>query len=299
MDCLRPRVSMGLPVYNGENYLAEALDSLLAQTFQDFELIIRDNASTDGTETICREYAERDRRIRYFRNPRNIGAAPNFNLVFRQARGEYFKWCAHDDVCAPEFLTRCVDVLDWDESAVLAYPKTMIIDEKGDPVQVYGRKLATDSPEKAVRFQALLEGHNCYEVFGLIRRDVLERTPLIGGYAHGDGVLLARLGLHGRFVEIPEMLFFARRHARQSMTMVNDYQSYAVWFNPALRGKRRFPYWRIHGEWLRAALEVPMSDRDRRRCLRMLVRSFRRRKKLLVDELRSQFIPASDWRIAR
>ena len=108
----KPRVSIGMPVFNGENYLAEALDSLLTQTFSDFELIISDNASTDKTEEICRAYAVRDQRIRYFRNQENLGASRNYNRVFELSSGEYFKWAAHDDLCAPEFLGRCVDVLD-------------------------------------------------------------------------------------------------------------------------------------------------------------------------------------------
>src|SRR5215207_1517689 len=107
-----PRVSVGLPVYNGENYLAEAIDSVLAQTYQNFELIISDNASTDSTEEICRDYAARDRRIRYFREPQNRGAAWNFNHTFELARGEYFKWVAHDDVIGPQYLARTVDQLD-------------------------------------------------------------------------------------------------------------------------------------------------------------------------------------------
>ena len=100
----RPRVSIGLPVYNGENFLEFALDSILGQTFQDFELIISDNASTDATESICRRYAAKDSRIRYYRNPNNQGAAQNYNRVFALARGEYFKWAAHDDVCKPNYL---------------------------------------------------------------------------------------------------------------------------------------------------------------------------------------------------
>ena len=95
-----PRVSIGLPVYNGENYMAAAIDSLLAQTFTDFELIISDNASTDATEQICRDYAHRDGRIRYYREEVNRGAAWNFTHTFELARGEYFKWHAHDDLCA-------------------------------------------------------------------------------------------------------------------------------------------------------------------------------------------------------
>ena len=127
----KPCVSIGLPVYNGEKFLKETLDSILAQTFEDFELIISDNASTDRTEEICKEYAAKDRRIRYYRNKENLGAGWNNNRVFELCTGEYFKWNAHDDVCAPEFLERCIKVLVQDPTVVLCYPKVTVIDEQG------------------------------------------------------------------------------------------------------------------------------------------------------------------------
>jgi hypothetical protein len=127
----RPRVSIGLPVYNGERFLRDALDSLLSQSFEDFELLIADNASTDGTEEICRSYAAGDPRIRYIRNRVSYGAIANFNTVFRLTTGRYFKWAAYDDVCAPEFLARCVGVLDDDPSVVLACSRFAGIDEDG------------------------------------------------------------------------------------------------------------------------------------------------------------------------
>ena len=127
-----PRVSIGLPVYNGEKFIREAIDSIFSQTFEDFELIISDNGSTDRTQQICQAYAAQDLRIRYYRNKKNIGAARNYNLVFELASGEYFKWAAHDDLCAPEYLERCVEILDRDPDVVLCYPKTSIIDEHGE-----------------------------------------------------------------------------------------------------------------------------------------------------------------------
>jgi len=115
----KPRVSIGLPVYNGENYLEEAIDSILAQTYKDFELIISDNASTDRTPDICQAYANKDPRIRYYRNEKNIGAAVNFNRVFELSSSEYFKWAAHDDIIAPDYISECIEILDNDDSIVL------------------------------------------------------------------------------------------------------------------------------------------------------------------------------------
>ena len=118
-----PKVSIGLPVYNGEPFLSETIDAILAQTFKDFELIICDNASTDDTERICRRYAARDKRISYYRQHHNIGAAGNFNRVFNLSSGEYFKWAAHDDLIAPEYLARCVEILERDRSVVLCHSR--------------------------------------------------------------------------------------------------------------------------------------------------------------------------------
>ena len=115
-----PQVSIGMPVYNGEKFIREALDSLLAQTFTDFELIISDNASMDGTEAICREYAERDQRIRYVRQAENRGPAANFRFVLDEAVGEYFMWAAADDVWTSRFIENCSQMLINDHSAGMA-----------------------------------------------------------------------------------------------------------------------------------------------------------------------------------
>ncbi len=264
----RPAISIGLPVYNGEKYLAGAIESLLAQSFDDFELIVADNASRDGTEQICREYARQDGRIRYVRNARNIGAGPNFNLTFQLASGRYFKWAAHDDLCAPEFLSRCMDVLENDRGAVLAYTRVTIIDEAGKGLESYIYKLPTDSNDPVVRFRALLQGHMCFEVFGLIRRDALAKTPLMGGYSMGDGVLLARLALIGRFEEIPEALFYSRRHRKQSASLIADRRQYSVWFDPKLRNKVLYPWWRTQFEFFLSIHRSPLAATEKFVCYR-------------------------------
>src|SRR3972149_8539793 len=97
MSKINPRVSVGLPVFNGEQFLRQALDSVLAQTYPGFELIISDNASTDRTQDICEAYATRDKRIQYYRQSKNVGGGRNYNFVFEVSNGEYFKWLAHDD----------------------------------------------------------------------------------------------------------------------------------------------------------------------------------------------------------
>lgn len=266
------RVSVGLPVYNGEKFVGEAIESVLGQTFADLELVICDNASTDETQTICRSYAARDERVRYYRQAENVGAARNFNRAFELSCGEYFQWTAHDDLCDRTFLAKCVDVLDGDRSVVLCYSKVRIVDEGGGVVQDYDRTLGTDVPEAHRRFRALIHGHLCYEVFGLIRRGALARTGLMGNYAHGDGVLLAQLGLCGRFRELPERLFFSRVHPGRSMSAMKDRYMFTEWFDPSKKGRLIFPHWRIFWECLRSVGKARLGAADRAWCYGHLAR---------------------------
>jgi glycosyltransferase involved in cell wall biosynthesis len=280
-----PRVSIGMPIYNAERYLAAALDSLLAQTYDDFELVICDNASTDSTQAICEQYAARDTRIHYHRNAANVGAAANFNRCFELATGEFFKWSAHDDLCEPTFLKQCVDILDAEPGCVLAYPRARIIDADGQTLEDYDHKLPTDSQSPFVRFSSLLRGHRCFEIFGLIRRDALASTPVMGNYSHGDGVLLGRLALLGTFREVPEYLFLARQHAEQSMQMIGDHESFAEWFDPANKGKTLFPNWRIFWEFSVSIHRVRIPLAQRVRCYAAIARQAWTRKLRLAGDI--------------
>lgn len=207
-----PRVSIGLPVYNGENYLAESLDALLAQSFTDFELIISDNASTDRTEEICRRYAALDSRVRYIKQPRNIGAAPNHNAVVAEARGELFKWASHDDLYGPELLARCVAALDEHPDAVLCHADMAIIDSAGALVERYDYTLATGSADPAARFRSLLFTDGGDDQYGVIRTDVLRAVAPHKSYHNAGRTMIAELAMYGRFHQVPELLYFRRDH---------------------------------------------------------------------------------------
>jgi glycosyltransferase involved in cell wall biosynthesis len=266
----RPRVSIGLPVFNGENYLGEAIDSILAQTFGDFELIICDNASTDGTEAICRRHAETDQRIRYRRNPRNIGASANFNSTFELSSGEYFKWAAHDDLLAPACIESCVAALDREPDAILAQPLVGVIDTNGVILAITDNELQlADSPRPSDRFAALArQPRLCWEIFGLIRRDALVRTALIAPYPWSDVALCAELSLLGRFVLVPGVLFFNREHpTRFSRTALLDRNvCWRWWCRPDSRTSRVIdlcPNWRIQINF-RRMLRKHIPDRRER-----------------------------------
>ncbi len=243
------KVAIGIPVYNGSNYLAAAIDSLLAQSYGDFDLLISDNASTDDTEEICRAFAQKDRRIRYIRQPKNVGAAANHNLLVQMTDSPYFKWAAHDDLLAPGFLAACVDVLDRDPTVVLASPASMLIDEVGKPLPYSAERGGMIDrsgvcwpvmPEKndglmasdpARRFEAvMLNMVMCVEIFGLMRRSALLRTALQGPFSGADKVVLAEMSLVGRFWLGQETLFFRRCHAQQfSAAASGTYR--AMWFS--------------------------------------------------------------------
>ena len=267
-----PRVSIGLPVFNGEDFLEQALDSLLGQTFKDFELIISDNGSTDRTAQICRSYAARDKRIRYFHNETNRGASWNFNRVFMLARGEYFKWAAHDDLCAPSCLEECVSALDRDPGIVLSYPWTQMIDMEGRLRQTYQSLMTrVGSPLPYQRFHSVIcQNRHCHEVFGLTRTAVMRRTPLLAGFTGSDRVLLADLALHGRFHEVPAYLFLNRNHPARSVKAY-PLHLYAVWFDPRLKGKITFPHWRYLLEYSRTVARSELDGRERMRCYAQLL----------------------------
>lgn len=303
----QPRVSIGLPVYNGQRFLAQAAASLLAQTYTDFELVLCDNASTDDTESICRRLAAEDRRVRYHRNDRNIGAAPNFNRAFDLSTGRYFKWAAHDDVYAPTYLEKCVATLDSDPTTVLCHGRTVVIDEdgrevcppkaadsaqgcnghaqaNGSPTANGGREPALvwedlydvprrlDSPQPQQRFRdVLLSTRRCFEIFGLIRREALAKTGGHGSFYGSDKVILSALSLMGRLVEVPEPLFFRRHHAGASGS-IKSVRARETWIGARVRGWWVFPRVKCLRGYCRSVVEAQLGWRERTGCFAAVAR---------------------------
>ncbi len=289
MNNNKPHVSIGLPVYNGERFLGETLDSLLAQTFSDFELIVSDNASRDKTEEICREYAARDNRIRYFRNNENKGAAFNHNRVFELSQGEYFKWVSADDVYKPDFLLKCVEALDRYPSIILAYTRSSNIDENGKILNDNTFNLRVDSPKPHERFHDfILIDHNCNAIFGLIRRSVLSKTKLMGNFASADRVLVAQLGLMGKFYEVPEFLLHWRRH-KASFSMTHTWYTGSGWWDTEKKGQVVFPAWRIVGEYIKAVRRSPLKLGQKLHCYLHVYNWTRRYEGRMKEDLRMYF----------
>ena len=273
-----PRLTIGLPVYNGEKYVAESLEALLGQTFTDFELIISDNASTDNTADICRHYAELDPRVRYFRQPRNIGLAPNHNFVAEQARGGLFKWASNDDLYARDLLGRCIEALDKYPDVVLAHSWTAKVDGSGVVTQAFEYPLDTASPRAPERFRSLLFVSGGDDDYGVIRTEILRRTAMKESYHHADRTIIAELALHGRFYQVPDWLYFRREHNDRAERACPTMRSRCANMDPRRADRLRHPAVRLYGEYIwayvRAIGRAPLSAADRRECYRYLAQWF-------------------------
>lgn len=256
-----PRLQIGLPVYNGSNYLVEALDSLLAQTFTDFEILISDNGSTDATREIGEKYAADEARVRYFRYETNRGAAWNFNNVVHLADAELFEWAAHDDLREPTFLERCIEVLDTHRDVVCAYTATRSVDQDGEPTGgIYTDNCHLMEDSAASRYRRTLGLYPMHVLFGVVRRDRLVKTRLWGAFAAGDRVAVSEIALQGKIYEIPDPLFVRRWHPAVSWVHGMSDRTYAVWYDPR-RGAKRLsvPKLRRGVEYAKAVRHAELS----------------------------------------
>ncbi|MDN5852616.1 MAG: glycosyltransferase family 2 protein [Actinomycetia bacterium] len=268
-DRTAPMLTIGLPVYNGERYLPESLDALLAQTYTDFELIISDNASDDGTADICRSYAERDARIRYVRQPVNIGAAPNHNILVPLANGRYFKWASDDDLYDPELIRLCVEALEERPDYVLAHAWEAFIDGDGQTQVPVDYTLETADPDPAVRLRSMLFESGGDDFYGVIRTEVLRRVGEHGSYYNADRTFVASISLHGPFYQVPKTLYFRRDHPERA-TRAGTRRDRAAALDPRRADRVRNPMILMYAEYiagyLRAIRRAPLAQVDRFRC---------------------------------
>ena len=270
-----PRLTIGLPVYNGENYLAQSIEALLGQTYEDFELIISDNASTDGTAEICRRYEKQDPRVRYHRQLRNVGLAPNHNFVVEQAIGELFKWASNDDLYARDLAERCVDALDEHPEVVLAHSWTAMIDGSGTVTKTLEYPLATAAPRAPDRFRSLLFDSGGDDDGAIIRTEVLRRTAMKESYHHSDRTIIAELALHGPFYQVPDWLYFRRDHPQRAERSCPTVRSRCANMDPRRADRLRNPAARLYAEYIwgyiSAIRRAPLTPTERQECYRHLV----------------------------
>ena len=232
---MAPLLTLAMPVRNGQRFIESALESILAQSFDDYELLIVDNASTDATPAICKRFAGSDRRIRYVRNPVDLGAGGNFNRCVELASGRLFKWCAHDDVIGPGYLEHCVRALAANPRAVTAYGPLIQVDAEGAPTGYVERPLPPlDGASPAARFRMLMHRQGLdAAIFGVHRLDVLRSTSLHRPYYGSDCALLAELALLGPFVHVPEAVLYSRDHPNRSVNLPTEQR--LVWQAPVDR----------------------------------------------------------------
>ncbi|MEM6782478.1 MAG: glycosyltransferase family 2 protein [Bacteroidota bacterium] len=280
---MTPTVAIGLPVYNGERYLEQTLRSLLAQTFEDFVLVVVDNASTDATEELVLAAMRRDERVRYVRNDENVGASKNHNRAFAACRrfdAPYFRWAAYDDLLHPTYLEETVTALKASPEAVLVHPAVRLIDDTGAGLPydaprggyalpgggIWPYRLsdtdALSAPDPVVRYAASLgSGPAVYVTHGLIRTDALKQTS--GYLLHGvEDVLMAELALRGPFVRLSAPLFEMRMHPGSTHHMSRE--EYLVYEGGAVVSKDIASYRRAFN-FLRALQQSPLSAPQKRR----------------------------------
>jgi glycosyltransferase involved in cell wall biosynthesis len=289
---MAPPVSVAIPAYNCERYIAQSIESLLSQSYGDFELVISDNASTDGTEAVCRRYAQQDARVRYVRRSENIGGPGNFRYVFSLCTGKYHKWSTADDHWHPEFLREAVAVLDAQPDVVLCYPKTQLIDAEGRKIEDYEDNLELDAESARKRFRDLYSLIGlCNAHLGLLRRDAMLKTRLIAGHLASDVDFLAEMALIGKFHVLPDVRFYRRFHAASSSWARGDAKHQAAYYAPKAKGLSAVGTWKRFGFQLGLIARSPAPAADKLALSIDILRRMRYDRGILLRELGAQIIP--------
>lgn len=278
-------ISIGMPVYNGGKHIKEAVESLLGQTFGDFDLFISDNASTDETSDLCRDLATRDHRVRYERNENNVGLIANYNRVFRLTTGRYFKWASSNDICDRTMLEECMRVLENQADVVLCYPRTKLFTDSLTSAVDYegGFELMEEMPsDRARSLVHRLRLNNAMN--GLLRRSALERTTLLENYLASDVNLLLELSLLGKFREVPQSLFYRRVHPTE-ITGTGDVEDLLRAYDPRSHKKTAYKFWRLNFEHIRSVSASSIDLGEKFRLYRFLCKKWYWDRGILWTEL--------------
>ncbi len=264
-DLPQPRVSFAIPVCNAERFLGRALDSLLAQDFDDFEIVICDNASTDGTRDIARRYAERDGRVRYIRNAENIGQIENFNRVCKLCRGDFIRWMGADDWLEPDYARKCVAALDARPDAVGVTSQWRYMDDTGevDFLDVPGPRVDASTPARRLHLtlRLLQNGELLFDpIYSMLRRKALERSGMLPVNRWTDRLLAFELCLMGPFCHLDDFLA-TRRNARESrkVRLERWHQRYKGW-------KKREHRWMLYLGYAKIVRHAPLPVRQKLSC---------------------------------
>ena len=266
-----PLVSIGLPVYNGENYIREAIEAILNQSYQNLELIISDNASNDSTEAICRGYKDLDSRVRYHRFDKNYGATKNFNKTFELASGKYFKWASHDDTLDKDYIKVCIESLEGNSEIVLCQSYKVIIDDLGREQE----KLEYDQihflSSKFVNYLEFLKRFKYHQddadiVLGVFRTKALKRTDRIKNFHSSDLVLLAQTIFQGKVTIVDHYYYFRRFHKNMSTNTHVTSRERAKWFDTSKKRSTRLPMFIWYVEFLKCIQHSEFSSVEKFKC---------------------------------
>jgi len=280
-----PTITVGMPAYNAAKTIRSSIESILAQTYGDLELVVSDNASGDGTGDVVSAIARTDARVRYIRQPENIGANPNYSAVVRAARGRYFKWASSSDWCAPAFLARCLEALEAHDDAVVAAPRTRLFAADLTSSTDYAFDIEVLDATPSARLRRLttdLQLNNTMN--GLIRMEALRRTRLIDRYFQADEVLIGHLALLGKIVRVDEFLYY-RRMEVATATALQDRAAWRRHHYPTMSARVLFQVWKRYGGWLNAVLSTPMPASERMRVLTYFARMCNWDRRAFVDDV--------------
>lgn len=270
-----PRITVGLPVYNGQKYLEAAIESHLAQSFGDFELVISDNGSTDATGDICGRYAQLDARVKYLKSPINRGILWNHRRVLEPVDPStpYFRWAGADDILEPGLLAAMVEVLDTRPEIEAVMPATKNIDEEGTVIRTMERSLNLESPDVFERArQILLANYQHVIAYGLLRAPSLRRMRTGPHYIGWDPVFIWELALRGPVFQLVEPALLRRFH-RGSISRVKTVKEMRKWVEPGTSAGMNFPHWAWAYERTRSLLATPMNLGEKLRITMFLMRT--------------------------
>lgn len=214
-------VSIILPVYNGERYLSESIESVLAQTYQQWELLILDDCSSDSTPKIAQKYADLDARIKYFRNERNLRLPGNLNRGFSLSKGQYLTWTSDDNRFLPTALEKMVLTLN-DENVDFVYASYNTIDEDGNITKYY------TVPQKG---KNIIVGNNCVGACFMYTRQVYESLGdyNIDLFLVEDFDYWQRIFANFRTKAILEVLYDYRMHGANLTNTMKKEQFYTAY----------------------------------------------------------------------
>jgi glycosyltransferase involved in cell wall biosynthesis len=269
------RIVIGLPVYNGQQYLPAAIEGHLSQSFGDFALVISDNGSTDATPDMCAQYARSDDRVKYLRSPENRGILWNHRRVMEaiESPRQYFRWAGADDIPGPGLLQAMVDVLDARREVEAVVPDTRNIDGDGKVVAAMTRTLDLQSADVYTRaHQVLLANYQHVIAYGLLRASTLRQLRTGPDYVGWDPIFIWELALRGQMVQPEGPVLFRRFHAG-SISRVKTVKEMRKWVEPNARAGMNFPHWTWAYERVRVLMACPMSMRERMRICGLLARA--------------------------